>query len=324
MNMSAMDMSPEWPAALLAWPVILAQALIFGSALFSVMLNLPFSNHARSGNACARALAGWWRMLTLVVALLSPLMLLEEVAGMAGVSMSNALPLVGEVLAQTHAGQIWAWRLPTAFGLALTAWLPLRASARALILAILGAGFCLAGSLKSHAIDFGATAVAMWFVHALAAAAWAGSLFGYWVGSRATDPRSPLDLDAAHLLSRIAGWSVSIMIVSGIYVAFEGLGHSLSHVLYSSYGRVLSVKVEVFGLVLIIGAYNRFYVIPILDVPSARRLLRRNVAAESLIIVLVIGLAALLAATPPARMSMTALASGPPMSMPLQVSLSKK
>src|SRR5690348_5189319 len=141
MNMSAMDMSPEWPAALLAWPVILAQTLIFGSALFSVMLNLHSDNQAQVGDISAQALAAWWRMLTLVIAVFSPLMLLDEAAGMAGVSMRNASSLIGEVLTQTHAGHIWMWRLPTAFALALAAWLPLRESARALVLVFLGAVF---------------------------------------------------------------------------------------------------------------------------------------------------------------------------------------
>src|SRR5579859_4062703 len=174
MNMSAMDMAPEWSAALLAWPVILAQTLIFGSAMFCLMLNLPVGNRARTGDAFGRALAGWWRMLTLVVALISPLMFIDEVAGMAGVSMRNALPLLGEVLAQTHAGHAWRWRLPTAFVLLFVAWLPLRQSVQALSLVVLCAGLCLASSIKSHAIDFGTTAVAMRFVHALAAGAWAG------------------------------------------------------------------------------------------------------------------------------------------------------
>jgi hypothetical protein len=75
--------------------------------------------------------------------------------------------------------------------------------------------------------------------------------------------------------------------------------------LYSSYGRVLSIKVEAFALVLIIGAFNRFYLIPALDQPASRSTLIRTVGAESLMIVGVIGLAALLANTPPARMSMT-------------------
>jgi putative copper resistance protein D len=305
MNMFAMDMAPEWPSALLAWPVILAQTLIFGSAMFCLLLNLPFGSRARGGDAFARSLAGSWRMLALIVALISPLMFVDEVAGMAGVSMRNALPLLGEVLAQTHAGHTWRWQLPMSLALALAAWLPLRESARAAILVILCAALFLADSLKSHAIDFGPTAIAMRFVHTLAAGAWAGSLFGYWVGGRSADPKSPVNLEAAQMLSLLAAWSVSILIASGLYIAYEGLGHSLTHLLYSSYGRVLSVKVEVFALVLLIGAYNRFYVIPVLDLPSARLVLIRNVATESLIIVGVIGLAALLAATPPARMSMT-------------------
>jgi putative copper resistance protein D len=324
MNMSAMDMTPEWPAALLAWPVILAQTLIFGSAMFCLMLDLLFGSSPRTGDAFERALAGWWRMLALVVALISPLIFIDKVAGMAGVSMRNALPLLGEVLAQTQSGHTWRWQLPMALALALAAWLPLRESARALTLVSVCAVLCLAGALQSHAIDFGATAIAMRFMHTLAAGAWAGSLFGYWVGARSADPKIRSSLEAAQILSRVAAWSVSILIVSGLYIAYEGLGGSLSHLLYSSYGRVLSVKVEVFALVLIIGAYNRFFVIPVLDLPSAQRVLIRNVATESLIIVGVIGLATLLSATPPARMSMTASSSAAGRSSPLEVSLSKK
>ena len=305
MNVSAMDMAPEWPAALLAWPAILAQTLIFGSAMLCLMLNWPAGSRARTGDALARALAGWWRMLALIVALVSPLMFINEVAGMAGVSLRGALPLLGEVLAQTQAGHSWQWRLPVTFALMLAAWLPMRESARALTLVILCAGLFLAGSLKSHAIDFGATAVALRFVHALAAGTWAGALFGYWVGTRPANPENRVTVEAAQMLSRVAGWSVSILIVSGIYIAYEGLGHSLYHLLYSSYGRVLAVKIEAFALVLAIGAYNRFYLIPALDQPSARHTLARNAGAESLMIAGVIGLTALLAATPPARMSMT-------------------
>ena len=304
MNMSAMDMSPEWPAALLAWPVVLAQTLIFGSALLCLMLNGCGGN--RAGDALARILARWWRILALIVAVVSPLMFVDEVAGMAGVSMRAAVPLMGEVLAKTQSGHTWEWRLPEAFALVLAAWLPARETTRSIALAILCTGLFLEGSLKSHAIDFGTAAVILRFVHALAAGAWAGSLFGYWMGARSNaDER--LSIEAAQMLSRMAAWSVSILIASGVYIAYEGLGHSLYHLLYSSYGRVLSIKVEAFALVLAIGAYNRFYLVPALDKPSARSTLTRTVGAEALMVVGIIGLAALLANTPPARMSMTML-----------------
>jgi putative copper resistance protein D len=304
MNMSAMDMAPEWPAALLAWPAILAQTLIFGSALLCLMLNWSIAAHARTGDALARSLAGWWRILALIVALVSPLMFVNEVAGMAGVSMRGAIPLLGEVLTQTQSGHTWEWRLPAALALMIAAWLPLRESVQSLALVILCAVLGLAGSLKSHAIDFGTTAVALRFVHALAAGAWAGSLFGYWVGARPKDPDNRVRVEAAQVLSRMAVRSVLILIASGIYIAYEGLGHTLSHLFYSSYGRVLSIKVEAFALVLAIGAYNRFFLIPALERPSARLTLVRTVSAESLMIVGIIGLAALLSNTPPARMSM--------------------
>jgi putative copper resistance protein D len=304
MNMSGMDMAPEWLPAILAWPAILAQTLIFGSAMLCLVLRRSAACGTASGNTLARALAGWWRGLALIVAVLSSLMFVDQVAGMAGVSWRRALPLLGEVLAQTQGGHIWEWRLPTILALLIAAWMPMRDLARAAALLILCAALFLAGSLVSHAIDFGTIAIALRFVHTLAAGAWAGALFGYWVGARLANPETQLSREAARALSKLATWSVFILIVSGIYLANEGLGHSLYHLRYSSYGRVLSIKVELFALVLVVGAYNRFCLMPAIDQPSARRMLLRTVGAESVMLVGVIGLAALLAATPPARMSM--------------------
>ena len=38
MTMSVMDMAPQWSSAILAWPAILAQSLIFGSAMLCIAL----------------------------------------------------------------------------------------------------------------------------------------------------------------------------------------------------------------------------------------------------------------------------------------------
>jgi putative copper resistance protein D len=111
-----------------------------------------------------------------------------------------------------------------------------------------------------------------------------------------------LNIQSARALSKLATWSVAILVASGVYLAYEGLGYSLNHLLYSSYGRVLCFKVELFAVVLAFGAYNRAYLIPVIEQPTARVGLLRNVSAESLLLIGVIGLAALLAATPPARM----------------------
>jgi putative copper resistance protein D len=304
MNMAGMAMASEWSVALLAWPAMLAQSLIFGSAILCLMLGRSTANGVDSRDTLGRALAGWWRLFALVVAIMSSLMFVDQVAGMAGVSWRGALPLLGEVLRQTQGGNIWEWRLPATAALPIVAWIPMRAPARALALLILCAALFLGGSLMSHAIDFGAIAIVMSFVHSAAAGAWTGALFGYWIGARSSANKTQLSIEAARALSTLATWSVSILIASGIYLAYEGLGRSLDHLLYSSYGRVLSLKVELFAVVLVVGAYNRLYLIPKIDQPSSRRTLLRNVSAEALMIIGVIGLAALLAATPPARMSM--------------------
>jgi copper resistance protein D len=309
MNMSGMDMAPEWLTAVLAWPAILATTLMFGSAMLCIVLRLSAadrtsSSDTPSSNTLARTLNRWWRGFAVVAAIFSSLMFLDQVAEMAGVSWHAAMPLLGEVLQQTQGGHIWEWRLPVTLALLIAAWIPMRDSVRMFVLWILCAALFLAGSLMSHAIDFGATAIVFRFVHTLAAGAWAGGLFGYWVGARPAGAESHLSIKAGLVLSRVATWSVLILIASGIYLAYEGLGGSLYHLRYSSYGRVLSIKVAVFALVLAVGAYNRFSLIPTIDKPSARRTLLRTVAAESLMLVGVLGLAALLSSTPPARMSM--------------------
>ncbi len=301
--MAGMDMAPEWSVAVLAWPVILAQTLILGSALLCLLIRRS-AGGADASDGLARTLTGWWRILALVVALVSPLMFVDQVSGMAGVSWRGALPLLGEVLRETQGGHIWEWRLPTVVALLIAAWIPLRESMRARILVLLCAALLLGGSMMSHAIDFGAFAIGVRFVHTLAAGAWAGALFGYWVGARSANPESTMRVQSARVLSTLATWSVPILVVSGTYLAYEGLNGSLYHLRYSSYGRVLSFKIELFAVVLAMGAYNRFCLIPTIDERSARGRLSRIVGVESLMMVGVMGLAALLAATPPARMAM--------------------
>jgi copper resistance protein D len=312
MNMSVMDMAPQWSSAILAWPAILAQSLIFGSAMLCIALRTRAADRSRAGEALARSLRGWWRALAIVVMVVCPLMFVGEVADMAGVTWWGAIPLLGEVLAQTWAGHTWTIRLPAAGALALAAWLPIGDRTRPIALGILCAVIMLTGSLKSHAIDFGAMAVALRFVHALAAATWIGALFGYWIGAHRTTPDERIPAGAAAVLSRLATWSVVLLIVSGGYIAYEALGHHLGNLLYSSYGHVLSIKLEAFAVLLAIGGYNRFVLIPTLDRASAQRVLIRNVGVEVLLIAGVIGVAALLSSTPPARMAMNMSAADPP------------
>ena len=301
--MAGMVMAPEWDVALLGWPIVLAQTLIFGSALLYLIVRFRAACAISSSDTMVRALVPWWRFLTLISAMFSGVILVDQVAGMAGVDWCGALPLLGDVLRRTHSGNIWEWRLPLTLALLIAAWIPMREAMRGSILLVLCTLVFLTECLMSHTIDFGAASIASLLIHMITAGTWTGALFGYWIGTRAV-AKSQYTIDAAQALSTLAIWSVPILAISGIYIAYEGLGRTVDHLLYSSYGRVLSLKVAIFAAVLATGAYNRIYLMPTIEDAAARSRLLRNVAAESLMIVGVIGLAALLASTPPARMSM--------------------
>jgi putative copper resistance protein D len=159
------------------------------------------------------------------------------------------------------------------------------------------------GSLSSHAIDHGAAIVAIHFIHQLAAGLWAGSLFAFWRVALQFSAESHVIEAAAAMLSKLAAFSVTVLVATGLLVGYAGLGLSLDHLLHSTYGQILLIKLTVFGLVLGVGAYNRYLILPLIDRLTARQALIRNVCAEWLTIVVVLALAALLANTPPARMS---------------------
>jgi len=65
--------------------------------------------------------------------------------------------------------------------------------------------------------------------------------------------------------------------------------------LYSLYGRTLLWKLATAATVILIGGYNRYRLVPALGEPSARATLIRNVTAECLLLIAVLGWSALLA-----------------------------
>ena len=89
------------------------------------------------------------------------------------------------------------------------------------------------------------------------------------------------------------------LVLSGVYSASKTLGLNLNHLVYSPYGQILIAKVMVGILIVGLGGYNRYRLIPAAPSPSARTALLRNVAVECILLVGVLGFAALLANTPP-------------------------
>jgi copper resistance protein D len=285
--------------AILEWPLVFASAATFGTATF--VLAICGFDGCPAGSTIA-ALLPAWRLMAIAVFFISPIMLLKLTAEMSGLSWREALPLVPEVMSQTHSGEVWRWALIFAALLLVCVFAPLASTARAVALASLGAVLMFCQAQLGHAVDHGSIAILIYLVHEAAAGSWIGALLGLWIVTRRAQPSSDWVARAARVVSTIAAWSVVALVLSGAYTAYQGLGLSLDRLLFSSYGRTLIVKVVVFCAVLSIGAYNRERLIPDVAASSAQRILLRNVGIESLVLgVLVVGLAALLANTPPAR-----------------------
>jgi putative copper resistance protein D len=285
--------------ALLVWPLAVALLTTFGTAGFVL---LSTRDGAFDLGAAAASLLTLWRLLAAVIFLVSPLVLLNVTADMAGVSWRGAVGLLPQVLAETHAGRVFEWFLPITLVLLLSACIPLPQPVRTTMFFVLTGVLLFLQAQLSHAIDKGSVAVAVYFLHEIAVGAWIGALLALWGVAGRGNPSDLWVQHAARLVSRLALWSVITLVITGTYTAYNGVGFDLYRLLFSAYGRTLIAKVIVFAGVLAIGAYNRYWLVPNVGDLAVRNTLLRNVQIESVILLLaVVGLASLLANTPPAH-----------------------
>lgn len=282
---------------MVAWPLLVAEILIFGTTAFCLLI-APATD---SRDKMARAFESSWRSLALLASVCSPLTLLVSTADVTGVSVRAAIPFLPQVLRETHLGHIWSWSFPATVVLLIVAWLPIRGVIRTSLLCLFAALLLLSGSLVSHAIDKGAFAVGVYFIHQIAVALWLGAIVGLWFGVVRGGFGADWVRQAAPRVSRAAGWSVAILLLSGLFSAYSALGPDPSHLVDTAYGRILLVKIGAATPVLLLGADNRYRLMAKIAKESSRKTLLRNVSIESALLILILGLADLLANTPPAH-----------------------
>jgi putative copper export protein len=280
--------------AIVAWPLLVAEILIFGTTAFALLLAPE-----PSSEGIASALTPLWRWLALVAALLSPLVLLVGTANMADVSLRAAIPFLPQVVHETHFGHVWSWSFPLTLALLVIPWTPGRGPLKTTALSLVAGALLLLVSFSSHAIDRGTVSLIVYFTHEVAAALWIGAILGLWFGAVPGKLGSGWIQRTAPRVSSVAGWTVATLILSGLYTAYYSLGADPHRIIDSAYGRTLVEKVCAAMFVLLIGAYNRYYLMPTVSETSAQESLLRNVGLESLMLIAVLGLAALLANTPP-------------------------
>ena len=282
---------------LFEWPLLMCETMVFGLAMFAIAV-VPAS--AAERGAARRRSVDVIRCLATGALIWAPIALLHQVAEMAGVSVAQAIPLVPEVLRESHAGHVWMVRIVALAALVAVAWLRGESRTIEIAIAALAGLLLMLRAIASHAIDKGSLDVVLYLTHEICAAAWIGALIGLWMGY-AGDDGVAWFLDTAPRVSRVAGWCVGVIALTGLYAAYRELGLDLRNLAYSAYGRTLAVKVAVAALAIIAGGYNRFRLLPGLDEAASQASLRNNVAAEVIILAIVLGCSVVLAGTPPAH-----------------------
>jgi len=181
------------------------------------------------------------------------------------------------VLTDTQFGAVWTARLALAVLLGLLLlwpalrWLQLAAAA-ALIALLAYVGH--AGASPGAA---GAAQLTADMAHLLAAAAWLGGLPGLaWL----LLAQPEVAARAAARFSVLGIVSVATLIVSGLINSWNLLSGPRDLV-STGYGRLLALKLALFGAMLGIAAVNRFHLTPLLAAAGARAALARNSLAET-------------------------------------------
>ena len=217
----------------------------------------------------------------------SVLALWAATALMADAPLPEAFGMLPAVMTQTAYGQAGL------AGIACAALLLTRP--RNWVAALLLALFALARASVSHAGEHGlfSVAVGVEWLHLV--------LIGTWLGCVAVAgwvvlPAAP---GVAYLawLSRTATLALAGIVASGAFNAWQRLG-APGRLLDTAYGQILTVKLALFCLAVLLGAYNRFAGFPAAARGQGRAALT-VLRIESVVLLSVLGAAALLASLQP-------------------------
>ena len=281
---------------IIAWPLVGSQVLMFGTTAFALW---AAPRDPVDGGMSNRSMTKLWRTLGLIVLVMSPLRLLSVGAGMADSTFREVLPSMPQIMRETFAGRVWTWRLAIALTLALVAWTLTPGRFATMLLFMISAVLLALQSITSHAVDKGVFTITIQFIHQAAAGMWIGALVSLLMGATYGHAGANWLRSATPRVSRIAGWSVATLVVTGGIRAWEALGVRVDLLVNSIYGRTLLWKVGTATTVILIGGYNRYRLVGSAGESSARASLIRNVAVECALLAVVLGWSAVLANSPP-------------------------
>ncbi len=247
------------------WLGLLALAVLVGGLVLDVFV-LP--RRAPELAAARRCIARWISLAIVVLLVTSGIDLLVRARVMSGGDFSQVRTALPLVLTRTHFGTVWMARgiiLVALLPLSVSRWWPSRIVGLALAL-----GVALTSTLTGHAADWGdrSFTVLVDWLHAVAATAWTGGLFGLAI---AIGPSSELLGTVGRRFSRLAGCCLLVVIASGVYNACIQLP-SLASLWTTTYGVALLLKILLALVLALLGAVNRYLVLPAVAASRPRRL----------------------------------------------------
>jgi len=265
-----MSVDPLWLAqVVIAALADIAFACTLGGALLSVWLlkenaTAPVSP-ARFGWVSARRLSIGGAVVLAVAELV---LVWLQAASMSGAPLFDVFAPVVTVITGTHAGMGWAIAFVGSVLLILATISGNAKGSPRLGLFAVGALVAAAGKASvGHAADAGAFSLAegVQTVHLLATAVWGGVVIaGAWrvLPALGTSLARAFLIRIAGKMSTMAVIAVSLVILTGIYNAWRGLGGSAQTLETSAWGHVLLVKGVLIATALLLGALNRWSVMP--------------------------------------------------------------
>lgn len=243
-----------------------------------------------------------------------------RVMEMGSSSFMDSLPLLPQVLQQTHFGHAWGLHLVALAALWFGWGLSRRLSSEG------GMGFMLAAMLllaftysaSSHAADQGDFKPSEFidWLHVLAASTWGGGILGTLLfifpalRQQSDQQHGQIMADAAARLSTLSAFALMAVFLTGLLNAVFRLGN-FDTLITTGYGRILSAKLLLVALMALIGAINRLLLVPKVQQQAttgakgnhAVGQLRLSLRIDSALVLLVLVAAAfLIQGMPPAAM----------------------
>ena len=318
------------------WLMLVGALALAGGIPFMVAVAAPGIGAAACGTRLAGRLYGRWWAVTWAgagaLALGSLAQLAVQASAFAEVGVVEALGgSVFTVLADTTWGRLWllrAFALAAASASLAVVYLRAGEDRRPSTVLLLAAALpsvmlvLLSLSLTSHAAGTSGIrgpATLSDYLHLLASAAWGGGLVHFAaiapVVLREAGPESDRLLRAlTPRFSVVAGLSVGLIIVTGLYGFWAQV--TIPAALRTPYGLTLLAKVAMVAPLLLLGAANLIIVRPRLEgSPAAALWLRRLVAAEGALVVLVLLAVGYLTSLEPARQVASREGIGQPASL---------